>query len=60
MLLSELAVVILSMTSSYAVNGKIFTIGYLSSGAKTNDTLQGPVISFANRIIPSERWVAWT
>ena len=56
MLLSMIAVVILTMTSSYTVNGKTFAIGYVSDVSE-NDELDGPAIRIAIESFQANGWM---
>ena len=56
LLLYVLVVIILTMTSLYAVNGKMFTIGYVSDEHE-NDELNGPAISIAIESFQSNGWM---
>ena len=57
MLLSVLVVVILTVTSYYAANGRVFTLGYVSSNVYEENELRGPAISIAIESFQANGWL---
>ena len=52
-----LVVVVLTMMSSYAVNGKVFTIGYVWSDVFDNHELRGSAIIIAIESFQENGWL---